>query len=32
MAICYLGKNGFREVWYTVADVGFEKYFGEERA
>ena len=32
MAICYLGENGFREVWYTVADVGFEKYYGEKRA
>ncbi len=32
MVVCYPAKNGFREIWYTVADVGFVKYFGKERA
>ena len=32
MVVCYPSDNGFREVVYQVADVGFEKYFGEERA
>nr|BAR32369.1 hypothetical protein [uncultured Mediterranean phage uvMED] len=32
MVVCYDNPkgNGFKEVWYQVADVGFEKYFEKQ--